>query len=251
MSRYLIDLLSSQDLTSAEIQALQNLRNQIQGQLSTLSGYPRFYYAGSYGKKTMIKARYDLDIVVYWPHTTSYAIKEIYDAVGNVLKKYWTSVNSKTVCWELPFKNGFHIDVVPGRALDDKYYEANLYRTDTKTTLKTSLKKHIKTVETSERIPAIRLMKLWRERRRVPFQKSFLLELMTIEACKGIKTDDYHKQVMSSLKYIQDNIINCQLRDPANTNNFLADDLKMDCRRKIKAAASVALMAESWDQIFG
>ncbi len=50
-----------------------------------------------------------------------------------------------------------HIDVVPGRALDAQYYEANLHRTDTGTTLKTSLKKHIDTVRGSGRADAIRV----------------------------------------------------------------------------------------------
>ena len=58
-------------------------------------------------------------------------------------------VNSKTVCWEIPFQGGFHIDVVPGRALDASYKEANLHRTDTGTTLKTSIKTHIDPVRGS------------------------------------------------------------------------------------------------------
>ena len=70
--------------------------------------------------------------VIYWPSTETYTIKGIYDAVGKVLKKNWNIVNSKTVSWELPFEGGFHIDVVPGRALDSSFKEvANLYGTDT------------------------------------------------------------------------------------------------------------------------
>ena len=96
------------------------------------------------------------------------------------MKKEFQRVDPKTVCWEIPFEGGLHIDVVPGRALDAAFREANLYRTDTGTTLKTSIKTHIDTVRGSGRRDAIRLMKLWRERRGVPFKKSFLLEMMTI-----------------------------------------------------------------------
>jgi hypothetical protein len=248
--QYLSSLLSQQDLTVLELNALRGLRDQIQQQLSVLNGGPRFYYAGSYGKKTIIRQRYDLDIVMYWPNTANYTLKDIYDAVGGVLRKKWEYVNSKTVSWELPFQDGFHIDVVPGRALDAQYREANLYRTDTGTTLKTSLKTHIETVRNSGRRDAIRLMKLWRERRQVPFKKSFLLEMMTIEGCRGVRLDDLEAQVQSALIYIRDNILTCSFKDPANSNNSLSDDLNATQRAAIRAAAAAAVQATSWGPVF-
>ena len=214
-----------------------------------LNGNPRYYYAGSYGKHTIIKQRYDLDLVIYWPHDCSFKIKDIYDAVGSTLKKNWKYVNSKTVCWELPFEGGFHIDVVPGRALDAKYYEANLHRTDTGTTLKTSLKKHIDAVRGSGRLDAIRLMKLWKERRGVPFRKSFLLEVMTIEGCKGTSATDHGAQLGATLRHIRDTIESCSVKDPANTANSLSDDLDKNARAKIKAAADAALKAQYWSEV--
>lgn len=247
---FLRTLLTQQELTDQEMNVLRQMRDQIQQQLSVLNGGPRFYYAGSYGKKTIIRQRYDLDIVMYWPNTATYTIKAIYDAVGEVLKKNWKYVNSKTVSWELPFDGGFHIDIVPGRALDPLYREANLYRTDTGTTLKTSLKTHIDTVRNSGRRDAIRLMKLWRERRNVPFKKSFLLEMMTIEGCKGIRFDNLNDQVQSSLIYIHDNILTCNFTDPANSNNSLSDDLNSTQRAAIRVAAATAAQAMAWGPVF-
>jgi hypothetical protein len=159
-------------------------------------------------------------------------------------------VNSKTVAWELPFQGGFHIDVVPGRALDAQYYEANLHRTDTRTTLKTSLKNHIDTVRNSGRTDAIRLMKLWRVRKSVPFKKSFLLELMTIDGCKGKSTNDLEGQLLAALAYIRDNIRTCNVIDPANTNNSLSDDLDSSARASIQRAADAAIKATYWSEVF-
>jgi hypothetical protein len=248
--QYLSALLAQQELTEAELNALRELRDRIQGQLSVLEGNPRFYYAGSFGKKTMIRERYDLDIVMYWPSTVNYTIKGIYDAVGKVLRNNWQYVNSKTVSWELPFQGGFHIDIVPGRALDAQFKEANLYRTDTGTTLKTGLKTHIDTVRSSGRRDAIRLMKLWRERRKVPFKKSFLLEKLSIDGCAGARFDDLGAQVQSSLVYIRDNILTCNVLDPANSNNSLSDDLNYAQRLSIRAAASAAAAATNWGDVF-
>jgi len=85
---YLAKILREQTLSTTELNALRQLREQIQQQLSVLQGGPRFYYGGSFGKKTMIKALYDLDLVMYWPHTATYSISGIYQAVGDVLKKH-------------------------------------------------------------------------------------------------------------------------------------------------------------------
>lgn len=248
--QFLRRLLTEQDLSEAELSTLRSLRDDIQKKLSVLEGSPRFYYAGSFGKKTIIRQRYDLDIVMYWPSTSNYSIKGIYDAVGNVLKKNWTHVNAKTVSWELPFQGGFHIDVVPGRALDAQFFEANLHRTDTGTTLKSSLKTHIDTVQSSGRRDAIRLVKLWRERRNVPFKKSFLLELMTIQGCKGTRFDDLGSQLQASLCYIRENILAGSVRDPANSNNSLTDDLDHTRRAQIQIAAAEAAAATNWHQVF-
>lgn len=250
-NQYLQSLLSSQTVPQAHMDALRRLRMQIEHQLSSgLNGAPRFYYAGSLGKRTMIHQRYDLDIVVYWPSTVTYTIESIYQATGNVLKKNGWIANAKTVSWELPFDGGFHIDVVPGRAMDAQFRYANLYRTDTGTTLQTSLKVHIDTVRNSGRSEAIRLLKLWRERRQVPFKKSFLLELMSIEGCKGVTYGNLDAEVQSALVYIRDNIRRCRVIDPANSNNVLSDDLSATQRDAIYIAANAAANATNWSDVF-
>lgn len=248
--QYLEQLLASQDLSKGELDVLRQLRLEVEEKIGKLEGNPRFYYAGSYGKQTMIRQRYDLDIVVYWPSNANYTIKSIFDGTGSQLKQLWSSAHPKTVCWETNFQGGFHIDVVPGRALDINYKEASLHRTDTGTTLKTSLKTHIDTVKGSGRRPAIRLLKLWRERNSVPFRKSFLLELMTINGCSGTSREDLPGQVLAALRYISEKIETINMIDPANTNNSLSDDLSASDRYQIKQAALKALGANTWNSMF-
>ena len=117
--------------------------------------------------------------------------------------------------------------------------------------MKTSLKKHIDTVRGSGRLDAIRLMKLWKERRAVPFRKSFLLELMTIEGCKGTSTTDFGAHLSAALRHIRDTIESCSVKDPANSANSLSDDLDKNARAKIKAAADAALKAQYWSEVLG
>ena len=245
---YLRSILRQQELSQHEYDLMSRLREEIERRLSPLDGSPRFYYAGSYGKQTIIRERYDLDIVVYWPTTTQYTIKDIYDGVGTQLKNAWPNVKSKTVAWEVPIYSNLHIDVVPGRALDTAYREANLYRTDTRTTLKTSIKTHIDTVRGSGRRDAIRLLKLWRERKKVPFKKSFLLEIMTIEGSKYKAA--LPDQAWSALIYIRDNIETVQIKDPANSNNSLSDDISLSDKKRIREIASTTIANESWTYMF-
>ncbi|KKN47374.1 hypothetical protein LCGC14_0663670 [marine sediment metagenome] len=62
---YLRNILYDQNLTHNQIENLRNLRNRIEQQLKDgFKDSPRIYYGGSYKKKTMISASYDLDIIL-------------------------------------------------------------------------------------------------------------------------------------------------------------------------------------------
>lgn len=197
----------------------------------------------------MIRDGFDLDIVIYWPHDCGYPLKDIFNAVGNVLKKHWNHVNPKTVSWELPFQGSFHIDIVPGRAMDGTFKYANLYRRDKDSSLQTSIKIHIDTVRDSGRRDLIRLMKLWRVKRGVPLKKSLALELISIEGCKGLQTDDLEKQMISALTYVRDHIMNARIIDPANSNNIVSDEISSSDRQQIRTAADSALRAQYWSHV--
>jgi hypothetical protein len=246
---YLESLLAGQILMPAELAQLQELRSLIEGQLSTFEGTPRFYYAGSYGKDTIIRSSYDLDIVMYWPHDTPYTLAGIFSAVGDSLRKNWTVVQPKTVAWRLPFDNGFHVDVVPGRAIDRGFRYANLYRTDTGQSLQTSIKVHIENVRRSGRRELIRLLKLWRFRRSVPV-KSFVLELMAIEGAKGTSLTELEPQLSAALIHIRDHMRTGSVQDPANSNNDLANSMSASERTLTSTAAGAAIQANTWAEVF-
>jgi hypothetical protein len=248
---YLQSLLNSQNLQEGELSALRKLRETIEAQLrSGLGKLERVYYAGSFAKGTMIREHYDLDIVLYWGNDCGFTLEGIYNGVGKVLNEHWKVVKPKTVSWELPFEGGFHIDVVPGRALDGTFKYANLYRRDTKSSLQTSIKVHIDTVRDSGRRDAIRLIKLWRKRRGLPLIKSLALELLTINACSGKPSSDLAKQVWATFEYLRDNITTVRLVDPANSNNIISDQISSQDKQAIKQAAINALAAKTWEAIF-
>ncbi len=250
---YLRSLLEREELPARERSELQEYRKQIEGQLRSMGGSPRFYYGGSCAKGTMIRSAYDLDIVVYWPHDCGYSIKDIYYTVGDILEQECRRVNQKTVAWEIPINKRFHIDVVPGRALDDEFQKANLYRGDRDSTLLTSVQKHIEVVRDSGMTDVIRLMKLWRVRDDVPLRKSLVLELITIEGCKRIEDETLEGQLIRALIYLREKIINLRIIDPANTNNVLSDEIRDYERGLIRQCAMDALnrfCQGGWERVF-
>ena len=94
-------------------------------------------------------------------------------------------------------------------------------------------------------------MRLWRERKGVPFKKSFLLELMTISGCSGTRFDDLSAQVWAALHYVRDDILGCNVLDIANSNNSLSDDLTAADRQGIYRAAQAATQVKLWNEIYG
>jgi hypothetical protein len=245
---YLNGLLQGQILSPAESQTLRNLRDQIEGQLRTFEGQPRFYYGGSYGKDTIIKDSYDLDLVMYWPHDRTYTVENIFNAVGTELRKHWTVVQ-KNVAWSLPFEGGFHVDIVPGRAIDTSFKYANLWRSQSRQTLQTSIKVHIDHARKSGRRELIRLLKLWKVRRQVPV-KSFVLEIMAVNGASGVSTFELEPQLNAALAHIRDNIVTARIIDPANSNNDLGATMTVGEKIGTQQAADAAIRSSTWTEVF-
>jgi hypothetical protein len=102
--------------------------------------------------------------------------------------------------------------------------------------MKTNINIHILTVALSNCQPTIRILKLWRDQKALDFP-SFYLELMVIEALKGVPLTDLSARVVHAVAYLRDNILISRVVDPANTNNIVSDDLTVAGKAAIKAAA--------------
>lgn len=151
---------------------------------------------------------------MYWPHDCGYTLENMFTAVRDHLRKHWEYVNPKNVACRLPFQGGFHIDVVPGRALDNTFRYANLYRSEIGKPLQTSIKVHIDNVRKSGRRELIRLLKLWRVRHQVPV-RTFVLEQLAIAAASGTSLTDLEPQLTAALKHLRDRIDTAKLLDAA------------------------------------
>src|SRR5262245_1552045 len=152
----------------------------------------------------MIQVAYDLDIVVYFPHTDTTPLRDIYATVYRGLRDAALIVEPKTVALRLPYQNGFHIDVVPGRAQDSSFRYATLYK-NPNGTLQTSLKVHIDAVRREGIREMVRFAKLWRARKGLPWT-TFALEITVVRALEGQPIADYADSMVKLWRFMVENM---------------------------------------------
>jgi hypothetical protein len=108
---------------------------------------------------------------------------------------------------------------------------------------------HITHVRQHGRVNESRILKLWRDQKRIDFP-SFHLELTVIDALpRSFFPETLSDNVWKVLEYLRDTFSDARVVDPANTNNIISDDLTASEKAKIKAAATTARNAKSWNEI--
>lgn len=258
---YLTAVLEAQvlDEDGAELKALRQRRDEIESYLKEVFGSsPTIRYGGSQAKGTLIKDSYDLDLVCYFPRDDQDAggtLRQIFENVKTALEERYVVV-PKTSALRVQSRDhlDFHVDVVPGRFIDDKTYDVFLHqRTGEKERLKTNIEKHIKHVRESGVRDAIKLSKLWRARHAVEV-KTFVLELAVIDILQGtnVGIDGQLREVLESLR---DDAGSVTIADPANpTGNDLSALWSDAVRAGVASTASSTLRtvdALGWEGVFG
>lgn len=258
---YLLAVLKNQALAadSDELATIQNKKDEIEKTLRDEFGAaPKIAYGGSKAKHTLIKASYDLDIICYFPRDEDEAggtIEELHTSVRRCLEKKYHVQSKGAALRVLGMDNiDFHIDVVPGRFVDEGETDAFLYRPGAeKKRLKTNLKTHIEHVRTSGVREAIKLMKLWRHRQSINI-KTFALELLVIDILGEKPPEGLDAQLRKVLERFRDDVEGLSIQDPANSNNDLSELLNDSTRSLLSSSASSCLAiidAAGWDSIFG
>ncbi len=264
-NEYLNEILESQTLDDDgdELKLLRRRRNDVDKLLRKKYGSsPSIRYGGSKAKGTMIKDSYDLDVICYFDNddtTAGETLQEIYDSVAETCEDDYY-VERKPSAVRLKCKNSddmedYHIDVVPGRFVDDNRDDVFLYRHSAeKGRQKTNLDVHIDHVKDSGVVGSIRLNKFWRVRNEMSV-RNFILELLTIELLKDKKNKSLTDQLTHVWTELRDNIDDITIEDPANpTGNDLSELFNSTIKFELSEAAKTALEnveKDDWKAIFG
>lgn len=260
---YLDEVLKSQNLAdeSEQSKTLQEHRKKVEGILRT--GFPEcsptIQYGGSKAKGTLNKESYDLDIVCYFPFDVTSCgdtLKDIFNNTAKILgEQYYVELKTSAIrLRDKQNKLDAHIDVVPGRYVDETKSDCFIFQNGAdKCRLKTNISVHIDHVKNSGVVPAIRLLKLWKTRRGLGL-KQFIFELLVIELLKGKKDSSLDAQlthVWTSLAESEDFIC---VQDPANPNGNDFTEILKNAWWELsnRSRDTLALLeASGWEAVFG
>jgi hypothetical protein len=150
------------------------------------------------------------------------------------------------VALRLRYTPGWHIDVVPGRAVDETYRYARLWASERGCVRQTSLKQHIDLARQGDR-QVIRLLKLWKWRHRVP-APSFVLELAAARMRTGCGAS-LEERFERVLRFLAENFETARLVDPANSNNVVTAEIHWSQKAAVADAARASCAAGNWDRV--
>lgn len=260
---YLEAVLSDQELTEDEFEALRERRDEIKNllQSSFSDESPSIRDAGSYAKKTMIRESYDYDLLCYFDSDTGVGdtLKEIYDAVDEALSEEYLTERKRSALKILnPTEDEdpeyFHVDAVPGRFVDGSDGDVFLHQEGgDKERLKTNPEEQISHVRDSGVRSAIKLMKLWRERRALTVA-TFVLELLVIDLLEGREDESLPDQLLHVWNELSERGEDLTVEDPANSSNDLGDLFDDGTKAALSRAAGTTLdrIEEiGWESVFG
>ena len=262
--KYLEQILKGQELDPEQEKALKSAWDGVEELLTAafVDCNPTIRYAGSKIKGTMNKVSFDLDIACYFPKDDTSAgetLEDIYNNVKNFLAESYV-VDPKTSAIRIKSKDvdtyavDFHIDVVPGRFVDDSKTDVFLYQfMGEKQRLKTNLDTHIQHIKESGLVPTIRLAKIWKEKFGLPV-KTFVLELLVVKYAKRSDDEPLTVGIKSFWEKLRDSDA-LSIEDPANPDgNDISNLLDTTARQMLRDYAARALESiekEDWKEIFG
>jgi Second Messenger Oligonucleotide or Dinucleotide Synthetase domain len=223
-NEYLKKILEDQVLSDDDLNTLKEKRNDVTNFLRSKFPQASIRWAGSVAKGTIIKESYDADTTCYFPCDKNDTLQGIYREVGKALEDNY-KVDYKTSALRIKDKyqwqNDFHIDIVPGRYIDDAKGDVFLHcDTDDRQRLKTNLDTHISHIRDSGVTDAIKLMKLWKIRNGLDV-RTFVIELLTVKLLKDKSSLDLSSQLQHIWTELRDKQISVE--DPANPGG---NDLK-------------------------
>ncbi|GMV25564.1 MAG: hypothetical protein AMXMBFR58_15950 [Phycisphaerae bacterium] len=265
-NEYLQEILAQQTLSDEdpEMKELRRRRKEIEKLLR--DSFPdsplSIRWGGSVAKGTTIRESYDGDMTCYFSEDETAAGTTLEELHGAVLRALETDylieqkASALRVKEKSPGRYGtdLHVDVMPGRFIDDTDTDVFLHRTTgDKERLKTNLGVHIEHVVESGVTEAIRLIKLWRARNGL-CTKTFVLELLVIELLKSRKSRGLSTQLEHIWTEFRDHASDLCVEDLANPHGNDLKPLLDQARSELQMLATTTLArieSSGWESVFG
>ena len=222
-------------------------------------------FSGSYAKGTAISLGTDVDLFVSLNDMNGASMKDIYWGLHGFLKERGFHATAGNVAVRVEW-DGMKVDLVPGRrrassnktpTLSQRARQGwgtpvgsedhTLYRRKADSWMQTNVGEHIRLIAESGRTAEIRALKIWRARQGLEFP-SFYLELTVLEALRGSRKK-IAENVAAVLAYIGERLDDAVVVDPANSNNYVSEDMTKTEKQEVMAAARKAVAMKRWELV--
>jgi hypothetical protein len=203
--------------------------------------------SGSYAKGTAIVSGTDLDIFISLSENLKSDLRQIYNSLFLYMKKEGFSTKKQNVSIGINL-NGFDIDLVPAQRQGSIGNDHSLYDSRNDSWIKTNISTHVELVSKSGLIEEIKLLKIWRNQKKLQ-ASSFFLELIAIKVLSEKKSIKISDNFFKILEYISANIENVRIIDPANTNNNISETLTRSEKDALMKSAKKSICASNWADI--
>lgn len=202
---------------------------------------------GSYVKGTRVKGSTDLDLLVLLGPRTPLGVDRLYDYLFSCMKRKDFGPRRQNVSVGLTFQ-GLAVDLIPARQEQGSSGDVLVFETERRRSVRTNLDTHLRVVRQSNWSGEIRALKVWRNLRGLRFP-SFCLELTVIDALRNREHGRLARNIETVLQYLRDAFVGAPIRDPANFDNRVSDDLVKHEKIAISEAAARTLVLTDWGRV--
>jgi predicted nucleotidyltransferase len=205
------------------------------------------YISGSVAKGTVVADLSDVDILISIKPTATESLKEVYDKLHNTLGSNGYVVRKQNVSLGITIDGGWKVDIVPAKKQSAWTTEHSLWSHKMQAWRSTNIHQHVSYVTSSGRAEDIRLIKIWKKLHNIEFP-SFLLEVVVIDALRGMSYDNFANNFAIIMTYIRDNITTRRVIDPTKPSNILSDELTSAEKKALSTAAANSLNL-NWEKV--
>lgn len=200
---------------------------------------------GAYAKNTAVTLCSHVDVLIMLKAISGAEIKTVFWRLFEFLTDQNLRATTQEVSVRVPCK-GLLADLIPSYRAEKA--SNLLFNKRSGEAVHTDLAQHVHLVGNSGRQQEICALKIWRERNHLEFP-SFLLELATLRALEGERFGQLAENIHCVLRYLGSKFESAVIRDPANRDNVVSNELPEKAKRTIAKAARDAMYQENWEKI--
>lgn len=200
--------------------------------------------SGAYAKNTAVSLAAHVDVLVTLAPVPGMEMKNIFWNLFEFLTEQNLRPRTREVSIQVEQK-GLRIDLVPCCC---EHNQNALFTKKTGRAVKTNVARHVHLVANSGRQQEICALKIWRERNELYFP-SFYLELAILRALENEPFGHLSDNMHAIMRFLSSRFEKAVVRDPANEDNVVSNDLAAEERGAIAQAAREALHEQNWKRL--